>query len=583
MRKILLSILLCTFAVATWAQTQTTPVKLSFTRNGQDVAVAVKNQDGDAIPGASATVALSVNGSTSTWKSNGELATQTNIICPDVNANTSPTITMTFTINGLSRLMANQLSLDIHAMNGGGVHQLNGSDEPDRHWNIQAQVNNNEFASYTDLEIAKGCNTGGVTHKVHEAANETPREITNPTTFVLTITKGKTNTGCFFGLAEIVLGVEEMPEPETPTTYQFKGANLTSSQLMAATAPMYIAIKNISATNNYWFVGNTGAAPYSKAAYEEAAIFVWEPVSAGVKGSYYLKKLDGTYMQTSSPKDFGMIDNAAQFTATNPTSTGSGSTKFNGDGDSQSYIEGSDDPKLVRFVKGDNWINVQNGNEGTPLYNTGEGGWTIHYVYELEQVEGFKANITAAKYSTMYTTYSVDLSKAEGVSAYYIKEGSFNNDYVTLTQVENVIPAYTPVILYAESAGEYTLPCTTEEGAALAGNLLQGTFVNTNVVGDAYVLSNPASGVGLYKVDLNKKDGTAFLNNGGKAYLPASALPASASVQGFKFGDFTSTAIEGVAIGNTGAKVIYDLSGRRLNNITNAGVYIINGKKVMVK
>ncbi|MBQ5826959.1 MAG: hypothetical protein IIW46_05760, partial [Bacteroidaceae bacterium] len=211
MRKILLSILLCTFAVATWAQT--TAVKLSFTRNGQDISIAVNDQDGNPISGASATVALS--GSTSTWKSNGELATQTNIICPDVNANANPTITMTFTINGLSRLMANQLSLDIHAMNGGGAHQLNGSDEPDRHWNIQAQANNNEFASYTDLEIAKGCNTGGVTHKVHEAANETPCEITNPTTFVLTITKGTNNSGCFFGLAEIVLSVEEMPEPET--------------------------------------------------------------------------------------------------------------------------------------------------------------------------------------------------------------------------------------------------------------------------------------------------------------------------------------------------------------------------------
>ena len=580
MRKILLSILLCTFAVATWAQT--TAVKLSFTRNGQDVTVAVNDQEGNAIPGASATVVLS--GSTSTWKSNGELATQTNIICPDVNANANPTITMTFTINGLSRLMANQLSLDIHAMNGGGAHQLNGSDEPDRHWNIQAQVNNNGFASYTDLEIAKGCNTGGVTHKVHEAANETPCEITNPTTFVLTITKGTNNSGCFFGLAEIVLGVEEMSEPETPTTYQFKGANLTSSQLNAATAPMYIAIKNISATNNYWFVGNTGAAPYSKAAYDEAVIFVWEPVTEGVAGSYYLKKLDGTYMQATSPKDFGTIENAAQFTATNPTSAGSGSTKFNGDAASQDYIEGSDDPKLVRLVTGSNWINVQNGDSGTPTYNTGEGGWTIHYVYELEQVEGFKANISAAKYSTMYTTYSVDLSQAEGVSAYYIKEGSFNNDYVTLTQVEsNVIPAYTPVILYAENAGEYILPYTTEEGTALAGNVLQGTFVNTNVVGESYILSNPASGVGLYKVELNKKDNTAFLNNGGKAYLPASAVPAAQQVQGFKFGDFTSTAIEGVETGNTGVKVVYDLSGRRINSITTAGVYIINGKKVMVK
>jgi hypothetical protein len=127
------------------------------------------------------------------------------------------------------------------------------------------------------------------------------------------------------------------------------------------------------------------------------------------------------------------------------------------------------------------------------------------------------------------------------------------------------------------------LPCTSKGGTALDGNLLQGSFVNTYVTSEAYVLSNAAAGVGLYKAAMNKKGNTAFLNNGGKAYLPATNVSANSAVQGFKFGDFTSTAIEGVVTDNESAKVIYDLSGRRLNNITNAGVYIINGKKVMVK
>ena len=303
---------------------------------------------------------------------------------------------------------------------------------------------------------------------------------------------------------------------------------------------------------------------------------------------YYVSRGAGTYMQTSAPKDFGTKDNAAVFTTTNPTSQGSGSTKFNGDGDSQAYIDGSDDANLVRFVTNGKWINVQNGAGGTPTYNNGEGGWTIHYVYELTQVEGFAANISAAQYSTMYTTYAVDLSQVEGqaVKAYYVKANGFENSgYVTLTEVPNsVIPAYTPVILYAETPGTYTLPCVTAEGTALSDNLLEGSFVDSYVTGDAYVLSNhPTEGLGLYKAQMNQKGDTAFKNNGGKAYLPATNVPVSVSVQGFKFGDFTSTAIEGVAKDNEGAKVIYDLSGRRINNITNAGIYIIGGKKVMVK
>lgn len=168
--------------------------------------------------------------------------------------------------------------------------------------------------------------------------------------------------------------------------YQVTDTKYTSAELNAKTEATYIAIKNLSATNHYYFVGNTGAAPYSKADFSNDAVFIWEPV-AGETGKFYLKKLNGTYMQATSPKDFGTIENAAQFTTTNPTSTGSSSTLFNGDGDSQAYINGNDDSNLIRFVKGDKWINVQNGDSGTPTYNTGTGGWTIHYAYAVKEVD----------------------------------------------------------------------------------------------------------------------------------------------------------------------------------------------------
>ena len=168
--------------------------------------------------------------------------------------------------------------------------------------------------------------------------------------------------------------------------YQVTDTKYTSADLNAKTEATYIAIKNLSATNHYYFVGNTGAVPYSKADFSNDAVFIWEPV-AGETGKFYLKKLNGTYMQATSPKDFGTIENAAQFTTTNPTSTGSSSTLFNGDGDSQAYINGNDDSNLIRFVKGDKWINVQNGDSGTPTYNTGTGGWTIHYAYAVKEVD----------------------------------------------------------------------------------------------------------------------------------------------------------------------------------------------------
>jgi hypothetical protein len=42
------------------------------------------------------------------------------------------------------------------------------------------------------------------------------------------------------------------------------------------------------------------------------------------------------------------------------------------------------------------------------------------------------------------------------------------------------------------------------------------------------------------------------------------------------------TSIENIEAEN-GIKVIYDLTGRRVENVTNAGIYIVNGKKVIVK
>ena len=186
-----------------------------------------------------------------------------------------------------------------------------------------------------------------------------------------------------FTSALLGLGAMAQTVVYSPTT-----THLTSSELNQKTEATLIAIKNLSATNHYYFVANTGGTPYSKADFSNETVFVWTPVQEGVAGSYYLKKLDGTYMQQSSPKDFGTVTNAAVFTTTNPTSQGSGATKFNGDGDSRDYINGNDDANLVRFVKGSNWINVQNGNSGTPTYNTGLGGWTIHYVYAVKGREG---------------------------------------------------------------------------------------------------------------------------------------------------------------------------------------------------
>ena len=267
-------------------------------------------------------------------------------------------------------------------------------------------------------------------------------------------------------LASLFMTIGAVAQVYLPTE-----TKLTSAELNAKTEATYIAIKNLSATNHYWYVGNTGAAPYSKATFSNDAVFIWEPV-AGEDGMFYLKKLDGKYMQTSSPKDFGEIGNAAKFTTTNPTSAGSGATKFNGDGDSQAYINGNNDANLVRFVTGSKWINVQNGDAGTPTYNSGLGGWTIHYAYAVEEVSD--VDITYNYYDGETLIKSV------------IKNVGIGTSFPAADDVPNIVTTSgVPTGTVTAEGGAFNIQC-----ALVASFPFKGSFALTTRDGEKWLIAN---------------------------------------------------------------------------------------------
>ena len=565
MKKFLLTIVLVLLCGVTMAQNN---LEFTFTRNGNGATVAVNGADG-------VTATLVATSPSNAWNTGGEMANRTDVLCP--NTNTSATsegspITYTLTVEELNTTVTGVAFTHVAVNSGGNLQPSNDIDV--RHCNFKLEVNSEAADALTDQNIWI---PAGATDKTI-AFDDLEIAANGTLTIKLTLYKGTTNNGCFYGLTKITLTQpEEVVEQEVPFLTQ-----VTASDLMAKTESTKIAIKNLSYTNNRWFVGNTGAVPYSAEDFTNDAIFVWEPVQAGVAGSYYLMKGD-TYMQTSSPKDFGTIENAAVFTAVAPGTNGT----FNGDGDSNLYITGSTDANLVRFVKGNNWINIQNGANGTPVYNTGTGGWTIHYVYEVAEVANFKANITAAGFATFFAPREVTIP--EDVKAYYITAEGINGENVTLTEIENVIPANTAVILEG-AEGEYTFNVSETGATAVSSNLLKGTIINTNIIGQAYVLGVVEGETGLYKtqmrtVQLSSASGTvsAFLNNAYKAYLPANAVPASIqNAASFSFRFPGTTGVENVVVENE-VKAIYDLTGRRVSEITEAGIYIIGGRKVLVK
>ena len=199
---------------------------------------------------------------------------------------------------------------------------------------------------------------------------------------------------------------------------------------------------------------------------------------------------------------------------------------------------------------------------------------------EVAELPTHTLTVSAAKYSTLYLGYAVALP--EGVKAYAVESINNETGYATLAAVEGVLPANTGFILQAEQ-GSYTFerPAAGVGRATIASNMLKGTVEATYIeVGTAtpYVLGLDANSVvGLYQA---KVTDSKFLNNANKAYLLLDAAQSS-NTYGYRFDGENTTGIETI---ETLAQdnVIYDLTGRRVEKAVK-GLYIVNGKKVLVK
>ncbi|MBQ8337109.1 MAG: discoidin domain-containing protein [Bacteroidaceae bacterium] len=214
---------------------------------------------------------------------------------------------------------------------------------------------------------------------------------------------------------------------------------------------------------------------------------------------------------------------------------------------------------------------------------------SVSEIIEVLKPYYYELNVSAAKYATMFLNFATAIPDV--VKAYVVKNEGVKDKYITLTEVTGVIPAETGVIIEAEE-GEYDFMASNDEATDVTGNLLKGTLIEKQVDEDAYILAMVGNEVGLYVAAKDKKaDGTApaegetgthFTCYANKAYLPASALTAEQQNSvGFRF-DFGTTAVEKVEMRNE-KEEIYDLQGRRINEITQPGIYVVNGVKRVVK
>ena len=150
---------------------------------------------------------------------------------------------------------------------------------------------------------------------------------------------------------------------------------------------------------------------------------------------------------------------------------------------------------------------------------------------------------------------------------------------VVLTEVtDREIPAGKAVVLKSSASTITLTPATTTQ--ALEGNQLQGVDAATAAPANAYCLSkettDKARGVGFYTFT-----GTIPAH---RAYLVVTDGPTSArEFLGFGDDNYTTDIDLPEAVVIEGDGPIYDLSGRLITGQPQKGVYVKNGKKVVIK
>lgn len=212
----------------------------------------------------------------------------------------------------------------------------------------------------------------------------------------------------------------------------------------------------------------------------------------------------------------------------------------------------------------------------TAIIGATTGASSIVVSYEI--IDHAEVELLATDGTANYATFSSDKAVEfvdATVYAVNVVNGVLQLNEVTSKQV----PAGNGVLLKSEKE---TAPYFyINEAATIDNNLLQpasqemsGSYKFYKLAYDDYAAK---TGLGFY---WGANDGGTFDVKAGTAYLAVPAVPNAASVKGFLL-DGTPTAIEGVEAENN-TDVIYNLSGQRVQK-AQRGLYIVNGKKLMVK
>ena len=185
--------------------------------------------------------------------------------------------------------------------------------------------------------------------------------------------------------------------------------------------------------------------------------------------------------------------------------------------------------------------------------------------------------IGATEWASFACDKAADFS-GTGLTAYIATGRNASGTYVILEEVSSV-PAGTPVVLNGP-ADSYTIPYIASSTTDVTANLLKrgtGAAVSQESGKTRYVLTVDGA-TAVFKM-IGTKPAAVPAN---KAYLEIDGV-LSAPQLSVSFGGDT-TGIKAMGNGQfTMDNVVYDLQGRKVERVNKKGLYIINGKKTVIK
>lgn len=246
-----------------------------------------------------------------------------------------------------------------------------------------------------------------------------------------------------------------------------------------------------------------------------------------------------------------------------------------------SIAQQADGTFMIQNVATGKYIQYSTTHTSFGCYREAQDDGVLPSLYEKATLD-----VTDAGYATLFSQHAIIVPEGmEAAVATNVVDGRLAIDY--RYPAGAVIPASTGVLLKAE-AGNHGYNVATTDATAPADNLLKGSVEDATTVGDNclfYMLSYDQNdeNLGFY---WGAENGAAFTNEGGKAYLAVPQATANGAI-GFALDGSLVTAI-GQATADTNAPAkIYTIDGRLMQQTRTAdlprGLYIVNGKKVIIK